>query len=112
MGNIDLDEIALAISLDSLARSPISPKSALHMHVSKPPKEGQAAYEFLKVTLSLKVMFTFGLIVSRIDIFDFYLHLNRNLKLRPTKPTAHSTWCTRRSTWPASSWRGSTSDSA
>ena len=52
MGNIDLDEIALAISLDGLARSPISPKSALHMHVSKPPKEGQAAYEFLKVTLS------------------------------------------------------------
>ena len=49
-GRIDLDDVEFAICLDSLAR-PVSSengKSGLFMHYSKPPKEGQASYEFLK----------------------------------------------------------------
>ena len=49
-GKIDLEEIEFAICLDSIGRSDISDENVgLFMHYSKPPKEGQASYDFLKV---------------------------------------------------------------
>lgn len=51
-GKIDLDDIQFAICLDSLGKStPLSDDlrdGGLFMHVSRPPKEGQATFEFLK----------------------------------------------------------------
>ncbi|CAF0765035.1 unnamed protein product [Brachionus calyciflorus] len=51
-GKIDLDDIQFAICLDSLGKATrLSDEIAdggLFMHVSRPPKEGQATYEFLK----------------------------------------------------------------
>lgn len=55
-GKIDLDDVAFAICLDSLGKaSSVSNEindGGLFMHFSKPPKEGQASYEFLKVKRS------------------------------------------------------------
>lgn len=48
-GRIDLDDVEFAICLDSLGRSESDDgKPGVYMHYSKPPKEGQASYEFLK----------------------------------------------------------------
>jgi hypothetical protein len=44
VGKIDLDDVLFAVCLDSLAKN-----NGLNMIVSKPPKEGQPTYEFLKV---------------------------------------------------------------
>ena len=52
IGKIDLDDVLFAVSLDSLGKQIVKDESAhdgLFMHVSKPPKEGQPAYEFSKV---------------------------------------------------------------
>lgn len=52
VGKIDLDDIQFAICLDSLGKSTeISDDeqdSGVFMHVSRPPKEGQASFEFFK----------------------------------------------------------------
>lgn len=52
VGKIDLDDVQFAICLDSLGKStPISDQvkdGGVFMHVSRPPKEGQASFEFLK----------------------------------------------------------------
>lgn len=45
-GKIDLDDVVFAICLDSLGKS--TNDADLYMHVSRPPKEGQASFEFLK----------------------------------------------------------------
>ena len=51
VGKIDLDDVVVAICLDSLGKlSSNDGNSSLFMHVSKPPK-GQAALEFLNVGL-------------------------------------------------------------
>lgn len=51
-GKIDLDDVLFAICLDSLGKaSQLSEEihdGGLFMHVSRPPKEGQASYEFLR----------------------------------------------------------------
>lgn len=49
-GRIDLDDVEFAICLDSLGRSEPGDggKPGVYMHYSKPPKEGQASFEFLK----------------------------------------------------------------
>jgi hypothetical protein len=52
VGKIDLDDVLFAISLDSLGKPIQSEEGAsngLFMHVSRPPKEGQQTFEFLKV---------------------------------------------------------------
>lgn len=51
-GKVDLDDVAFALCLDSIGKS-----ENLYMHVSKPPKENQAAYEFLKV-IKLKYFYS------------------------------------------------------
>ena len=48
-GKIDLDDVLFAVSLDSLGKSNDPSEPNLYVHVSRPPKEGQASYEFLKV---------------------------------------------------------------
>jgi len=49
-GKIDLDDVEFAICLDSIGRSDEGDnQSSLYMHFSKPPKERQASYDFLKV---------------------------------------------------------------
>jgi hypothetical protein len=51
VGKIDLDDVVVAICLDSLGKSASNNENSnLFMHVSKPPK-GQAALEFLNVGL-------------------------------------------------------------
>lgn len=51
-GKIDIDDIQFAICLDSLGKSSYLSEevsdAGLFMHVSRPPKEGQATFEFLK----------------------------------------------------------------
>jgi hypothetical protein len=54
IGKIDLDDVLFAISLDSLGRpiqSEDSLSNGLLMHVSRPPKEGQHTFEFLRVSI-------------------------------------------------------------
>lgn len=46
-GKIDLDDILFAICLDSLAK-PIDGETGMYAHVSRPPKEGQATFDFFK----------------------------------------------------------------
>lgn len=46
VGKIDLDDVVVSICLDSLAKASLSSASSLFMHVSRPPKEGQASHEF------------------------------------------------------------------
>jgi hypothetical protein len=47
-GKVDLDDVLFAICLDSLGRSnDPSDDTGLYMHVSRPPKEGQASSHFL-----------------------------------------------------------------
>lgn len=50
-GKIDLDDVIFAICLDSIGKpmSSIEPnETGLYAHVSRPPKEGQASFDFLK----------------------------------------------------------------
>lgn len=49
-GKIDLDDVLFAISLDSIGKSDDLNEPSLYAHVSRPPKEGQASYEFLRVS--------------------------------------------------------------
>lgn len=49
VGKIDLDDVDFAICLDSLGQSDDANNHSLYMHFSKPPKEGQASFEFMKV---------------------------------------------------------------
>lgn len=48
-GKIDLDDVLFAVSLDSLGRVNLPEDANLYAHVSRPPKEGQASFEFLRV---------------------------------------------------------------
>jgi hypothetical protein len=52
-GKIDLDDVLFAISLDSIGKQNDPSEANLYAHVSRPPKEGQASYEFLRVSLNL-----------------------------------------------------------
>lgn len=68
VGKIDLDDIVFAVCLDSLGKASILSDEiadgGLFMHVSKPPKEGQASFEFLKVRASIVGV----VVVSKVDI--------------------------------------------
>ncbi len=55
VGKIDLDDVLFAICLDSLAKN-----DGLNMIASKPPKEGQPTYEFLKVFKIARITITFS----------------------------------------------------
>ena len=48
-GKIDLDDVLFAVSLDGIGKNNGPNEPSLYAHVSRPPKEGQASYEFLKV---------------------------------------------------------------
>ena len=47
-GKIDLDDVLFAICLDSLGKANENGDAGLFMHVSRPPKEGQSSFQFLK----------------------------------------------------------------
>jgi hypothetical protein len=47
-GKIDLDDVLFAICLDSLGKANENGENGLFMHVSRPPKEGQPSFQFLK----------------------------------------------------------------
>ena len=47
-GKIDLDDVLFAVCLDSLGKINDNGDDGLYMHVSRPPKDGQASYQFLK----------------------------------------------------------------
>lgn len=51
-GKVDLDDVLFAICLDSIGVASTSgedsTENSLYVHVSRPPKEGQATFEFLK----------------------------------------------------------------
>ena len=51
-GKIDLDDVLFAVCLDALAQPIVDENgvgaAGLFAHVSRPPKEGQAIFEFLK----------------------------------------------------------------
>ena len=53
-GKVDLDDVLFAICLDSIgvasSSGEDSTENSLYVHVSRPPKEGQATFEFLKVS--------------------------------------------------------------
>lgn len=74
MGKIDLDDIQFAICLDSLGKSTqISDDvedGGIFMHVSRPPKEGQASFEFLKTleTVANKANVRFELNHKKINL--------------------------------------------
>ena len=57
-GKIELEDIAYAISLDGIAKG-----DELFMHVSKPPKENQQAFEFLNVILIFLFNFSVNFII-------------------------------------------------
>ena len=51
VGKVDLDDVLFAVCLDSLGRRVQGEEVAhdgLFMHVSRPPKEAQPSFEFLK----------------------------------------------------------------
>jgi hypothetical protein len=60
-GKIDLDDVLFAICLDSLGKATALSNEindgGLFVHVSKPPKEGQPAFEFLKVRIQSDLEF-------------------------------------------------------
>ncbi|RNA32274.1 nicalin-1-like isoform X3 [Brachionus plicatilis] len=74
VGKIDLDDIQFAICLDSLGKSTqISDDvedGGIFMHVSRPPKEGQASFEFLKTleTVANKANVRFELNHKKINL--------------------------------------------
>ena len=51
-GKVDLDDILFAMCLDSLGKPMTDSENELHTglyaHVSRPPKEGQATFDFFK----------------------------------------------------------------
>ena len=73
MTKIDLDDVLFAICLDSLGKPIITDtdshaSNGMYAHVSRPPREGAATFEFFKKMEELAVNSSFEVIHKKINL--------------------------------------------
>lgn len=97
------DNVAFVLCLDTLGNG-----DSLHLHVSKPPKEGTPQYSLLKeleAVRSHRLHESWSSLDGSPEVTFFCLPPRW---LRVSIQRSSSPWSTRKSTWLTTCWRGST----
>lgn len=103
------DNVAFVLCLDTLGNG-----DSLHLHVSKPPKEGTPQYSLLKELEAVRSQTRW--VLEQLRRITFLLTPKAEVTffclpprwLRVSIQRSSSPWSTRKSTWLTTCWRGST----